>query len=168
MKLSYIIFLYSDTIINIVYNISNTWIVHNKIYIIIRIIYVWRDIMQNKDHVYNKEIGRRVRSIRMMNNLTQDNLGDMLGITGQAIQKIEAGENMLTVNSLIIMCKKLDVTPDYILFNRPKTERDIELSFETLEGNEKLQLLFRLLLYVSKVENEKYRNLLESIIDTLD
>lgn len=124
--------------------------------------------MQNKDHVCNKEIGRRVRSIRMMNNLTQDNLGDMLGITGQAIQKIESGENMLTVNSLIIMCKKLDVTPDYILFNRPKTERDIELSFETLEGNEKLQLLFRLLLYVSKVENEKYRNLLESIIDTLD
>lgn len=168
MKLSYIIFLYLDTIINIVYNISNTWIVHNKIYIIIRIIYVWRDIMQNKDHVYNKEIGRRVRSIRMMNNLTQDNLGDMLGITGQAIQKIEAGENMLTVNSLIIMCKKLDVTSDYILFDRPETVRDIELSFETLEGNEKLQLLFRLLLYVNKVENEKYRNLLESIIDTLD
>ena len=124
--------------------------------------------MQNKDHVYNKEIGRRVRSVRMMNNLTQDNLGDMLGITGQAIQKIEAGENMITVNSLIIMCEKLDVTPDYILFNRANTERDVELSFETMEGNQKLQLLFRLLLYVSKVENEKYRKLLESIINTLD
>ncbi|MCI9566271.1 MAG: helix-turn-helix transcriptional regulator [Eubacterium sp.] len=124
--------------------------------------------MRNKDHRNNKEIGKRIRSVRMMNNLTQDNLGDMLGITGQAIQKMEAGENMITVNSLMILCEKLDVTPDYILFDKPKTERDVELSFETLEGNQKLQLLFRLLLYVSKVENEKYRNLLESIIGTLD
>ena len=116
--------------------------------------------MRNKDHRNNKEIGKRIRSVRMMNNLTQDNLGDMLGITGQAIQKMEAGENMITVNSLMILCEKLDVTPDYILFDKPKTERDVELSFETLEGNQKLQLLFRLLLYVSKVENEKYRNLL--------
>ena len=124
--------------------------------------------MRNKDHRNNKEIGKRIRSVRMMNNLTQDNLGDMLGITGQAIQKMEAGENMITVNSLMILCEKLDVTPDYILFDKPKTERDVELSFETLEGNQKLQLLFRLFLYVSKVENEKYRNLLESIIGTLD
>ena len=124
--------------------------------------------MRNKDHRNNKEIGKRIRSVRMMNNLTQDNLGDMLGITGQAIQKMEAGENMITVNSLMILCEKLDVTPDYILFDKTKTERDVELSFETLEGNQKLQLLFRLLLYVSKVENEKYRNLLESIIGTLD
>lgn len=124
--------------------------------------------MRNKDHRNNKEIGKRIRSVRMMNNLTQDNLGDMLGITGQAIQKMEAGENMITVNLLMILCEKLDVTPDYILFDKPKTERDVELSFETLEGNQKLQLLFRLLLYVSKVENEKYRNLLESIIGTLD
>ncbi|MCI8956631.1 MAG: helix-turn-helix transcriptional regulator [Eubacterium sp.] len=124
--------------------------------------------MQNKEHRNNKEIGKRVRSVRMMNNLTQDNLGDMLGITGQAIQKIEAGENMITVNSLIILCEKLNVTPDYILFDKPNTERDVELSFETLEGNQKLQLLFRLMLYVSKVENEKYRKLLEAIISTLD
>ena len=124
--------------------------------------------MQNKDHVYNRGIGKRVRSVRMMNNLTQENLGDMLGITAQAIQKIEAGENMLTVNSLIILCEKLDVTPDYILFDRASTERDIELSFETMEGNQKLHLLLRLLLYMSKVDNEKYREPLETIIDLLD
>lgn len=124
--------------------------------------------MQNKDHVYNRNIGKRVRSVRMMNNLTQENLGDMLGITAQAIQKIEAGENMLTVNSLIILCEKLDVTPDYILFDRANTERDIELSFETMEGNQKLHLLLRLLLYMSKVDNEKYREPLETIIDLLD
>lgn len=124
--------------------------------------------MQNKDHVYNRDIGKRVRSVRMMNNLTQENLGDMLGITAQAIQKIEAGENMLTVNSLIILCEKLDVTPDYILFDKASTVRDIELSFETMEGNQKLHLLLRLLLYMSKVENEKYREPLETIIDLLD
>ncbi len=124
--------------------------------------------MQNKDHVYNRNIGKRVRSVRMMNNLTQENLGDLLGITAQAVQKIEAGENMLTVSSLIILCEKLNVTPDYILFDRANTERDMELSFETMEGNQKLHLLLRLLMYMSKVDNEKYRGPLEAIIDLLD
>ena len=124
--------------------------------------------MQNKDHVYNRNIGKRVRSVRMMNNLTQENLGDLLGITAQAVQKIEAGENMLTVSSLIILCEKLKVTPDYILFDRANTERDMELSFETMEGNQKLHLLLRLLMYMSKVDNEKYRGPLEAIIDLLD
>lgn len=124
--------------------------------------------MQKKDHVNNKSIGKRIRSIRMMNNLTQDNLGDMLGVSAQAVYKIEAGENMITVTSLITLCEELDVTPDYILFGKKFTERDIELSFEAMEGNEKLHLLFRLLLYMSKVENEKYREPLENIIDLLD
>lgn len=124
--------------------------------------------MQSKDHVYSKSIGKRIRSIRMMNNLTQDNLGDILGISAQTVYKIESGENMITVTSLIILCEELDVTPDYILFGIKKSERELELSFETMEGNEKLHLLFRLLLYMSKVENEKYREPLENIIDLLD
>ena len=124
--------------------------------------------MHSRDHVDNKSIGKRIRSIRMMNNLTQDNLGDMLGISAQAVYKMEAGENMITVTSLIILCEKLNVTPDYILFGKKRTERDVELSFETMEGNEKLHLLFRLLLYMSKVENEKYRQPLENIIDLLE
>lgn len=124
--------------------------------------------MQKKDHIYNKAIGKRVRSVRMMNNLTQENLGDMLGVTSQAIQKIEAGENMITVKSLITLCEKLDVTSDYILFDKVNTERDFELSFENMEGNQKLHLLFRLLLYMSKVENEKYREPLERLIALLD
>lgn len=122
----------------------------------------------SKDHALNKAIGKRIRSIRMMNNLTQENLGDMLGITAQAIQKIESGENMITVYSLIILCEKLSVSPAYILFNKTCTERDVELSFETMEGNQKLHLLFRLLLYMSKVENEKYREPLEAFIELLD
>ena len=124
--------------------------------------------MQSKDHAYSKSIGKRIRSIRMMNNLTQDNLGDILGISAQAVYKIESGENMITVTSLIILCEELDVTPDYILFGIKKSERELELSFEIMEGNEKLHLLFRLLLYMSKVENEKYREPLENIIDLLD
>ena len=124
--------------------------------------------MQKKDYVYSKSIGKRIRSIRMMNNLTQDNLGDVLGISAQAVYKIESGENMITVTSLIILCEELNVTPDYILFGKKTSERDLELSFETMEGDEKLHLLFRLLLYMSKVENEKYGKPIESIIDLLD
>ena len=44
----------------------------------------------------------------------------------------------------------------------------MELSFETMEGNQKLHLLLRLLMYMSKVDNEKYRGPLEAIIDLLD
>ena len=42
------------------------------------------------------------------------------------------------------------------------------MAFETLEGDEKLRLLFRLLLYVNDVENEKYKQLLIEMIEILD
>lgn len=124
--------------------------------------------MKEKDHEYNKKVGKRVRSARMMNDLTQENLGDMLGISAQAVQKIESGRNSLTVSSLIIICDELNVTPEYILHGTKKTERDFEVSFETMTGEQKIHLLFRLILYISKVDNEKYKRILEDIIDTLE
>jgi len=124
--------------------------------------------MHKKDRTQNKIIGKRIRSVRMMNNLTQENLGDMLGISAQAIQKIESGENSVTVSSLLIICERLNTTPDFILLGKNNSARDFEMAFETLEGDEKLRLLFRLLLYVNDVENEKYKQLLIEMIEMLD
>lgn len=124
--------------------------------------------MSKKNHgKENVLIGQRVQSVRMMNNLTQDNLGDLLGVTGQAVHKLEVGENSLTVNSLKIICDKFGVSADYIMFGKADTPRDFELSFETLTGDEKVHLLMRLLVYLCKVDNEKYRKMLEEVIDSL-
>ncbi len=125
--------------------------------------------MSKKDHVKkNTVIGQRIQSVRMMNNLTQENLGYLLGITGQAVHKLECGENSLTINSLEIICDKFGVSADYIIFGKHKSLKDYEMTFETLEGDEKIHLLMRLLLYLCKVDNEKYRKLLEEVIELLN
>lgn len=124
--------------------------------------------MQKKELINSKEVGQRIRSSRMMNNLTQENLGDILGITAQAVQKIESGENTININYLVIICEALKTSPDYILYGIEKNERDVEMSFETLTGNEKMHLLLRLLMYVSKVDNVKYKEILDDIIKALE
>lgn len=124
--------------------------------------------MQKKELINNKEVGQRIRSSRMMNNLTQENLGDILGITSQAVQKIESGENSININYLVIICQVLKTTPDYILYGIERSERDVEMSFETMTGNEKMHLLLRLLMYVSKVDNVKYKEMLDDIIRALE
>lgn len=48
----------------------------------------------------NKEIGNRIRLARQEMGLTQTELGDYLGLTKNAVSKIEKGFNALTVKNL--------------------------------------------------------------------
>ena len=51
-----------------------------------------------------KEIGLRVRSIRLNMNITKQKMADMLGISGQYLGMIERGEGTLSIDKLKILC----------------------------------------------------------------
>lgn len=113
----------------------------------------------------NKEIGQRIRSARMMRGLTQENLGNLLKISAQAVQKIESGCNQVNVEYLEIISNHLNVSVDYLVKGVKRTENDIELSFETLSGEKKLYVLLRLLTYCCKIDNYKYKALINKILN---
>ena len=57
----------------------------------------------------DKEVGSRVRMRRISIGMSQEKLGDMLGLTFQQVQKYEKGTNRISVARLVDIAKILDV-----------------------------------------------------------
>ena len=63
----------------------------------------------------DKEVGSRVRMRRMAIGMSQEKLGDMLGLTFQQVQKYEKGMNRISVARLIEITKILGVDVHFFL-----------------------------------------------------
>lgn len=67
-----------------------------------------------------KYIGENIRSIRRSKNLTIDSLSEIVDISPSFLGTIERGESSLSVETLINICKALNVSSDYIILeNNP-------------------------------------------------
>jgi transcriptional regulator with XRE-family HTH domain len=61
----------------------------------------------------DRHVGARLRLRRVQNGLSQEKLGDALGITFQQIQKYEKGTNRIGASRLQLAAKILDVPVNY-------------------------------------------------------
>lgn len=57
------------------------------------------------------KIGQAIRAVRIARGISQTDLGKVLGVTFQQLQKQESGKNRLSVSALILICQKLGVSP---------------------------------------------------------
>jgi transcriptional regulator with XRE-family HTH domain len=76
--------------------------------------------MKKATGTIDKEIGTRMRSRRMTIGMSQEKLGEMLGLTFQQVQKYEKGTNRISVGRMIDIAKVLGV--------------DIQFFFDGLTG----------------------------------
>lgn len=75
--------------------------------------------MQNVvDKDFLTALGRRVRQLRLSKNLTQEDLGFIVGNSGKQIGRIERGENNVTTCMIYQISKALGI-PMHELFNFP-------------------------------------------------
>lgn len=59
--------------------------------------------------------GKRLREMRILRNLTQQNMADLLNIVLRSYQKYEQGERCPSFDTLVQMADILDVSTDYLL-----------------------------------------------------
>tara|TARA_Y100000052_G_C2910639_1_gene62265 strand:+ start:150 stop:584 length:435 start_codon:yes stop_codon:yes gene_type:complete len=64
-------------------------------------------------NLIDKHVGRRIRWRRRELKLSQERLGEMLGLTFQQVQKYEKGVNRISAGRLFDVAKVLDVTISY-------------------------------------------------------
>ena len=94
-----------------------------------------------------KEIGLRVKNIRLNMNMTKQKMADLLGISGQYLGMIERGEGTLSIDKLKILCDITGLSADYILFGKDSnstlklskeladySDEEIKLGCATLEN----------------------------------
>ncbi|MEW7010024.1 helix-turn-helix domain-containing protein [Lentilitoribacter sp. EG35] len=75
-------------------------------------------------------VGARIRLRRNMLNLSQEKLGDALGVTFQQVQKYEKGTNRVSASRLQNISKILDVTVDFFFDGVPE-ENGLETAATT-------------------------------------
>lgn len=58
-----------------------------------------------------KELGSRIRNLRLMQSLTQETLAEKLGISSKTLSQIECGNNFVSAETLEVLCRTLEITP---------------------------------------------------------
>ena len=67
----------------------------------------------------DKQVGQRVRSLRMSKGWSQSALAAVLGVTFQQVQKYENGKNRIAPSRLQVIATHLEVAPGWF-FDKPK------------------------------------------------
>jgi transcriptional regulator with XRE-family HTH domain len=80
----------------------------------------------------DRHVGGRVRMRRLMLGMSQEKLGDALGLTFQQVQKYEKGTNRIGASRLQQISRTLDVPPAFFFEGAP--------SFESIANSESRQM----------------------------
>jgi transcriptional regulator with XRE-family HTH domain len=73
----------------------------------------------------DKHVGSRVRMRRIMLGMSQEKLGEGLGLTFQQIQKYENGANAVASTRISDLCRALEMTPNDLFDVSSKMDGDV-------------------------------------------
>jgi len=69
-------------------------------------------------------LGKRIREERLKLNLTQEKLAEDVHLSATYIGQIERGERHVTLENLVLIVNRLDITVDYILMDSVNTNNN--------------------------------------------
>ena len=93
-----------------------------------------------------EKIGQKIKEVRIARNLTQEYIANTVGINTSHISNIETNKTKVSLNTLVLICKVLDVSVDYILgedLSNPSLaiDREILRELQNFDKEKKEQLL---------------------------
>ena len=104
------------------------------------------------------KLGEMIKNIRIKNNLTQQKLGDMLGVTYQAVSKWENGKNIPDIAILKLISEKFDVDFEELLTGNKKNKKELKLIYFIIPILI-VSLLFTLFLISKDKNSYEFQNL---------
>ena len=104
-------------------------------------------------------VGDRIRRRRILMGLTQDQLGESLGISYQQIQKYETGANRVSAGRLYLIATRLDVSPGWF-FDPVKSDASSD-DFDELGSS---RLLMEFVRSFARIKDERLKSALVSLV----
>lgn len=118
------------------------------------------------------EDGQRVRELRKSLQLTLEKFGKPLGVGKTAISKIENGENNLTDQMILAICREYNVDENWLrtgegeMFKKLNRQQELAQLTATLFKEEEDSFKSRLIMALAQL-NEKEWELLEEIAEKI-
>jgi len=120
---------------------------------------------EDADLIVDKHVGNRVRMRRMMVGMSQEALGEALGVTFQQVQKYEKGKNRVSASRLQHISQVLQVTVPFFFEGAPGgidgTAESPSYVNEFLATSDGLALAKAF----TRIENSKLRRLIVHLVE---
>ena len=107
----------------------------------------------------DSRVGDRIRRRRILMGLTQDQLGEALGISYQQIQKYETGANRVSAGRLFLIAERLEVAPGWF-FDPVKSDASSD-DFDELGSS---RLLMEFVRGFARIRDERLKSVLVSLV----
>lgn len=78
-----------------------------------------------------KEIGARIRALRLKKNKTQSYFADIIYITPAYLSLIEDGQRMPNIEVIVQIANVTDVSLDYLIYGNDKNDKNTTTIFNT-------------------------------------
>lgn len=102
-----------------------------------------------------KFFGQKIKNLRKLNHYTQEKLSELIDIDVRQVARIEAGESLPSVETLLKMATVLSVTPNDLIYFVNQEETDVKNKLKSdindilsLAKEEQLILIKKLILAV--------------------
>ncbi len=79
--------------------------------------------MTPKDKLFYQQLGQRIAQVRKAQNLTQQQLADLLGVAQQTLAHYETGRLRIAVAALPPLAEALGVSVEELLDDQPANEK---------------------------------------------
>jgi transcriptional regulator with XRE-family HTH domain len=91
--------------------------------------------------VSKKDVGERLRTLRIERGLTQVQLAEMVGTHQTALSQVEVGRRGVSLDQILKLARALKVTPDQILGETPPPNGTRPQSGRLLKRIERIEAL---------------------------
>jgi transcriptional regulator with XRE-family HTH domain len=114
--------------------------------------------MGNRYIIDYKIISQRIKEVRRLKGLTQEQLADLTGLSSNFIAKIESNNSTASLQTLVNIANTLDISIDYLLQennSQSKSEADLLIkcmlkTFDERDKNLLIDLIRDIKVYKSK------------------
>lgn len=100
-----------------------------------------------KGSINNAEVGKRIKEIRESNNLTQEQMAEILKVTTNAVRDYEKGNYGISKDVMLQLRQQFHVSIDYLLFGDSTDTEKLFFLLENASENDKMKVLAHLMFY---------------------
>ncbi len=100
-----------------------------------------------KGSINNAEVGKRIKEIRESNNLTQEQMAEILKVTTNAVRDYEKGNYGISKDVMLQIRQHFHVSIDYLLFGDSTDAEKLFFLLENASENDKMKALAHLMFY---------------------
>lgn len=105
-----------------------------------------------------EEMKERIKGLRNKKGITQGKLGEVLGVSQNAISLIEKGTNKPTVQQIEILSRFFEVSADYLLFGEENIEPIEREILKTIRDDKTLYGKLIKMMEAKKIVFEDFEN----------